>query len=112
MKKYIEVEGKGVTHLKVETFYNLGGTNVFNGRNEPRGYYLSVCPVKRQKHDWGITSESYTAFTGAKILLMEVSRKSAKREMMADLKAKEMEAGVIEYICEKNGLKIVEERED
>ena len=48
MKKYIEIKNApGITHLKIELYYDLGGYNCFTGKNEPRAYYLSVTPVER-----------------------------------------------------------------
>lgn len=39
MKQYFEVQpnNEGVTHIKVETFYDIGGTNYFTGKVQPRG---------------------------------------------------------------------------
>ena len=44
-KSYLELEPEPIsnlraTHLKVELYYSLGGTNVFTYKDEPRGYYL------------------------------------------------------------------------
>ena len=96
------------THLKIETFYSLGGYNVFAGKSENRGYYLSVSPVERFERD-GIGFESYTAFAGVKLLLLEVSRKGKKAEAEAEKIALEKEAGLIEYVCNKNGLEVLQD---
>ena len=100
MKKYIKVNEKpGTTHLKIELYYALGGMNYFTGRTESRGYYLSVSPVERKGG-----CESYTSFTGTKILIKAVSRKSAKAEAEAEkIAAGEME-NLIKYVCEKNNI--------
>ena len=46
MKKYIPMKEDG-QFLKVETYYSKGGYNVFTYKEETRGYYLSIVPVKR-----------------------------------------------------------------
>ena len=38
--------GKPVSHLEVDVYYHLGGTNYFRGVEEERGYYMSVQPVR------------------------------------------------------------------
>ena len=76
--KYPIVPVHGANCLKAEVYYALGGYNYFTGKNESRGYYLSVSPVEIKECDSGFKSESYTAFTGYKFLLFEASRKSQK----------------------------------
>lgn len=76
--KYPIVPVRGANYLKAEVYYALGGYNYFTGKNESRGYYLSVSPVEIKECDSGFKSESYTAFTGYKFLLFEASRKSQK----------------------------------
>jgi len=79
MKVYEKIETTIANNLKIEVYYNKGGMNYFSYKNEARGYYLSVSPVNRTPHEGGkIFTESYTAFTGTKVLLMEVKRKSEK----------------------------------
>ena len=88
MKKYIEVKEnpKKITHLKIELYYDLGGMNYFTSRAEKRGYYLSVSPVEIGMRDGEITSEIYTAFSGIKQNIKQVTRKSKKAEAEAVLK--------------------------
>lgn len=77
--KYYEVKNKpGVTHLKAEVYYSLGGYNVFNSRNEDRGYYMSIVPVKREDYK-GHILESFVAFSGMKQCVLPVHRKSQKK---------------------------------
>lgn len=110
MKKYIEVKENPakVTHLKIELYYDLGGMNYFTGRAENRGYYLSVTPVERGMRDGGFISESYTAFTGIKQNIKQVTRKSAKAESEAEKLAADAMDNLIDYVCKKNGLEIAE----
>ena len=68
---------KDQTELKIEIYYNKGGMNYYTSRAEKRGYYISVCPVIRTQIG-NITTEQYTAFSGVKMLLKEVARKSDK----------------------------------
>ena len=80
MKKYIPVSGNNdVTHLRVELAYDIGGYNMMTYRPKPRGYYLTVVPVKREER-YGCMMESFAAFSGYRQLMKEVTRKSAKAE--------------------------------
>ena len=103
MKKSIALENptRDANTLEIEVYYHLGGMNYFTGRNEPRGYYLSVTPALRYKH-----STSYISFTGTKILLKEVKRKSAKAEAEAEEIAKSKIDDLIAYVCTRNGIVI------
>lgn len=95
MKKYEPIEGSN-KQLKIEVFYDKGGMNYFNGKNEPRGYWLSMRQVERKVEDHGVVIESYGMFSGAKAFLLEVKKKSDKayeralvlaEEKLADLKS-------------------------
>ncbi len=105
MKKYIEIENKNrnATHLKIETYYSLGGYNYFTYKTEQRGYYLSVSPVEKSAH-----MESYTAFSGVKVCVLPVSRKSKKAEENAEKLAADREKELIDFVCNKNGLILME----
>lgn len=108
MKKFIALkENRNANFLKVETAYNLGGYNCFTHKTESRGYYLHVSPVKRYTRD-GVQFESYTAFSGVKLLLLEVSRKSKKAEEAAEKMAVEEENNLIAFVCGKNNLEVLE----
>ena len=50
-KKYLRAIKGDCTHLKVETYYNIGGMNYFSGNAEKRGLYISVSPVSRSEHE-------------------------------------------------------------
>lgn len=108
MKKYIPVkESEYATHIKIELRYNLGGFNCFTYAQEKRGYYIQVTPVKRETRD-GYALESFTAFTGYKQLVKEVTRKSAKAEAAAEAAAADILDIMIERVCRKNGLELAE----
>lgn len=78
-------------YIKVELYYDLGGMNYFTYKQEPRGYYVSVCPVERRVltdstgRVYG-TSEGFTAFSGTKMLLEPCQRKGkgAKQRALAN----------------------------
>lgn len=102
--EYLElVPNEQATHLKVRLYYSLGGMNMFTYKQEPRGYYLSVTPVKREKRDY-CTMESFAAFTGTKQLVLPVSRQSAKRMEQARKEAESMRAPLIDYVLADQGL--------
>ena len=73
MEKYFKTTMADATDLKVEVYYHKGGSNPFTYKTEKRGIYFSISPVKRE----GIW-ESYTAFSGTKICVKELKRKSDK----------------------------------
>lgn len=73
MKKYFKTTMADATDLKVDVYYHKGGFNVFTNEPDRRGIYFSISPVKRD----GIW-ESYTAFSGSKICVKELKRKSDK----------------------------------
>lgn len=111
MKKYIKVKDNSehITHLRVELFYDLGGTNFFTSEIEERGYYFSVTPVERHTSPQGYTTERCTAFTGARILLNSVARRSKKAENEAEQLAQEKEHTLIQYVCAKNKIELDKE---
>ena len=88
------------TDLKVETAYTKGGFNYFTYKEEPRGYYLHVTPVKRDG-----CCETYTAFSGVKTLIKSANRLSKKT--LAELISEESERAstAITYLCDKYNLK-------
>ena len=79
-----EKSGKEIrcTHVKCEIRYHLGGVNWGTGEMCKRGYYLYVTPVELGDKD-GVVFESFTAFTGGKLLLVECTRRSRLKETLA-----------------------------
>ena len=73
MKKYFKTTMADATDLKVEIYYEKGGYNMFTHEPEKRGIYFSISPVKCE----GIC-ECYTAFSGSKVCIKELNRKSDK----------------------------------
>jgi len=70
------------THVKCEIRYHLGGVNWGTGETCKRGYYLYVTPVEFGDKG-GVVFESFTAFTGGKLLLVECTRRSRLKETLA-----------------------------
>lgn len=81
-QEFIKAVGGENRFLRCELYYSLGGYNYFTYKSEPRGYYVSVTPVERERRN-GYTMESVTAFSGVKVLVCEVNRKSKKAEAEA-----------------------------
>ena len=104
MKNYIKVSGSERTnYLRVDFDYSKGGYNYFTYKNEPRGYYIHVSPVNRENRD-GYTMESYTAFSGIKDCILEVTRASKKAENQAAEIFEQVKDRYINYILDKYGL--------
>jgi hypothetical protein len=106
-KKYLEVlpNDKNITHLKVELYYDLGGMNYFSGSVEGRGIKLSISPVQRSERENGIVVESYTAFSGFKKLLKEMTRfnqKTCNTFVLSETEEQEM----IKIVLNHNWLKL------
>lgn len=111
MKKYIAVKDnlKKITHLRVETKYDLGGTNCFTNEVIERGYYLYVTPVERHTNAQGYATEKFTAFSGYKLLLKGVARQSKKAETEAEQLAEEKMRTLIQKVCAKNRIELDKE---
>ncbi|MCI2852787.1 hypothetical protein MOV58_05425 [Staphylococcus hominis] len=82
------------TNLYYRTDYDLGGYNHFTGQNKARGYYLEV---RRNAREFG-AFEDLTQPTGAaRMLLIEVIRKSKKQETNAASMALEKVKEIAQY---------------
>lgn len=62
-----------VNTIEISVRYEAGGMNYFTYRESKRGYYVSVSPVKIEKHN-GYETRSFVAFSGTKALLQEAKR--------------------------------------
>lgn len=101
---YLAVQPKKhITHLRVDVYYALGGYNNFTGKQEGRGFYLSVSPVGCSKGN-GFVSETYGAFSGVKQLILPVSRYSDKRMTEAVRLAGELQPQLVAHVLEKQEL--------
>ncbi|WP_053040232.1 hypothetical protein [Staphylococcus haemolyticus] len=82
------------TNLYYRTDYDLGGYNHFTGQNKARGYYLEI---RRNAREFG-AFEDLTQPTGAaRMLLIEVTRKSKKQETNAASMALEKVKEIAQY---------------
>lgn len=75
-EKYYRLVGENADKnnaLCASVYYYRGGMNYFTGKNEDRGYYISLQPCTVENHMIGMT-----AFTGYKMLVKSVSRQSQK----------------------------------
>ena len=99
----IEVTNGNATHLEVSVSYGEGGMNYFTGSSEPRGLRLIVTPVSLSKHDNGLTSKSFTAFSGIKKYVLEMKRFSQKT-LDSYQPTKEELTELVEYVKSKNGI--------
>lgn len=104
IEKLEVIDNSEVNQIEVELYYSAGGMNYFNYKHEERGYYLSVSPYKFSV-DGHFQSKQYSAFSGIKSLILEATRFGQKKldNMIVD-ESKKQE--LIEYVCNKNGLKI------
>ena len=110
MTQYLKLKpnARKNTHLKLDLHYNLGGYNCFTCRREARGYYLSVCPIERVDRGGGFMMDAFTAFSGTKVLVKEVKRRSAKAEQEAEQAAGEWRQKLIDYVLNNNKLELEE----
>jgi hypothetical protein len=68
------------TYLALETRYQLGGTNYFNGNSEKRGIYLNFTKQTKIQRDGYISTQTTIFEKGNyKIFIQELTRKSEKR---------------------------------
>lgn len=109
-KKYIEATGKDCNRLEISLDYSLGGYNYWNGNNDGRGYYLYVSPVtitSREYNGRPYETVSQILGQGIKKLVKPVQRKSKKAEAEAIELAKQSEAELINYVCNKYNIAVV-----
>lgn len=80
--------------------YDIGGMNFFTYQNEPRGYYLSVCPEERAD-GW----RKFGAFTGIKHLLKPAARFSQKELDTLEVPQEQIDK-LLTHVLAKNTLTI------
>jgi len=97
-ERYIERDDlRDATHLEITVSYTKGGANYFSGGVTPRGFYLSVNPVKK-----GERSVCYRLFSGQSELLFEAQRYTAKQFARAVEMAKSREEALISAVVMAN----------
>lgn len=86
--------------LTLEVYYNEGGTSMFSGREQPRGFYLSVTPC--EIHDG---FRSFVIGRGLKLFLEKAARFNQKRlaELVTIVKAHPEVKKVIAKVLQDEG---------
>lgn len=100
MKKYFQISGSANKFVKFTVVYSKGGLNYFTGKEEKRGYWVSVSVVEKETIN-GITVESVTihsAAAGFKRFLLEVKRDSQKSFNQAVAIAESMQVELVDKI--------------
>ena len=74
-----EIQERDGKDFEISVWYSKGGMNYVNSKEGQRGYYFSFIPVTVVNHGnyQTVKKEAYTGFTGR---LLEVNRKSKKKE--------------------------------
>ena len=73
MENLVEVRIEGNEFIVAKLDYDLGGYNWATYKPKPRGYYLHIQPMEIEGN-----MVTFGAFTGYKMIIHEVDRKSAK----------------------------------
>jgi hypothetical protein len=64
--------------IKVTVTYRMGGMNYSTYKTDPRGYYLSIQPMKVEVSN-GMRCETFTGFSGKYVFIELADRFNAKR---------------------------------
>lgn len=90
-----------LNRIRLSVRYSPGGVNASTCRNEVRGYYLHASPEKAK------LGMICTAFgLGGKALLLEVTRRSKKRDEEACRLAEAISPQLIAWCCDEYGLTV------
>lgn len=108
---YIRVKEntKGTTHLEVKTYYSKGGYSCLTYTNQPRGYYVSVTPVRKWITESGVGMIEFTAFTGYKHFIQEATRFNKNTLAKLDKNTLENAREMIDRVLAENGLELAED---
>ena len=106
IKKYLATTVEN-QFIKIHLYYSKGGMNYYHGKNERRGYYMSVIPVVRIKGE-GYISEQCSPHEGVKYMVLEVARKSDKSFSQAEMLMKDHEDKLVNHVCTAQGIKLAE----
>ena len=103
-KKYLNTTQKN-TQLQVEVYYSRGGWNFGTGKDDQRGYWLSIQPVSFWE-EAGVKMMSITLFSGLKQFLTatKADRKGGKTEQAALRLAEQYEKRLLEQVCTKENI--------
>lgn len=103
----VKTNDRNIDALEVCAYYSLGGANMSSYRNEPRGYYISVTPVKYIACSTGRIIESHP-LDGIKKCFIECNRQSAKKAQTAISAKREDYQDLINYVLNKTNLELAE----
>lgn len=93
--------------MQVSIYYDKGGWSYLNARQNKRGYYFSVSPVRREN-----CFISYGAYTGARTCFMEVSRQTRKRYLDAKNMMDVLIGQYLVPFCQENGYELAPDYEE
>lgn len=99
-----------VTHIVLRAFYSKGGINYFTYKNEARGFYVSIRPVKREKTDTGFTVESFVLFGEGnfKVLVKDAQRDNKKTTEKIAAKLECLSKDIVERYLQGNAERAAE----
>lgn len=89
--------------ITTEIYYSKGGMNYFTSNNEKRGYYFGIMP-EEYKDGW----KTCTAFSGIKICILEVTRKSKSAYEKAKAMFDKCENEYLQNFCNQKSYKLVD----
>ena len=98
-KERFPISGTDDRFIECRLIYSLGGMNMFTYRNDPRGYWVSVTPVRVERN---MVEEC--PMDGLKMFLLGVSRASKKAEADASAMMDTVKENMVRRVCEKNGI--------
>ncbi len=95
--------------IEVYVSYNKGGMSMATYKQIPRGYSVHVQPVEI-KDMGGYTSKSFIGFSGYRQDVEEANRFSQKklREVAERMKDSDLVQQMIDLVCEKQGIEVIE----
>lgn len=85
--------GKEREFIEVEVYYDKGGRNIFSGRSEPRGFWISVSRITKK----GFFVKRQL-FEGKRYFILEVKRYSDKSMNKAIDMAEEVYPKMVENV--------------
>ena len=89
--------------IAVRFYYDLGGTDFWNGKAKPRGYYMSLIPMWASGN---IRSYSPLGCGGGYVLIEEVSRQSKKRRESALAKCQQQLPELMAAVLRNKGFEL------
>lgn len=87
--------------IETKVVYDIGGISWATSQPKKRGYYIHCSPL-----DVGGGFVRYQGFSGTCMLLNEVKRQSKKAEQEALKLYAENKQKLIDYVCNKHGIKL------